>query len=36
MTEMIASLTDGVDTGGGGEVRGEVGAVLQGPPPTLG
>ena len=33
---MLPSLTDGVDTGGGGEVGGEVGAVLQGRPPTPG
>ena len=33
---MVPSLTDGVDTGGGGEVSGEVGAVLQGGPPAPG
>ena len=33
---MLPSLTDGVDTGGGGEVGGEVGAVLQGGAPALG
>ena len=33
---MLPSLADGVDTGGGGEVSGEVGAVLQGGAPTPG
>ena len=36
LVDQGVALADGVDTGGGGEVGGEVGAVLQGPPATLG
>ena len=36
LVDQGVALADGVDTGGGGEVRGEVGAVLQGPAPAPG
>ena len=36
LVDQRVALTDGVDTGGGREVGGEVGAVLQGSPPTAG